>query len=65
MAVIHELQVPGVGSAARIALAVAFWAYYEEHKDERLFSVKFWIISKTVYWHDCYDVFVLIFGTPS
>lgn len=62
MAVIHELDTPGVGAAAKTVIAIAFWQYYDDHKDFRMFSVKFWFISKTVYWRDAYDVFALIFG---
>lgn len=46
----------------RSTLNMLFWSWYATNEDRKLTTVKWWIISKTVYVKDLHDVFALLFG---
>ncbi len=40
-----------------------FWNWYHVHANDRILSVGWWIIKKTVRVKDLYSVFVMLFGS--
>ena len=70
MYAVEEVNVSGLvagtnAEGIREEIAAIFWAWFNNHRDQKVTTVKFWFISKTVYVRDLYDLFVLLFGHPS
>jgi hypothetical protein len=51
-----------ISPSEKAALAAALWGWIEQHKNDRVWTVKFWIISKTFTIGDLYPVFELVLG---
>ena len=70
MAAINEIRVnlasanvpPEVIGAVKSAFAVAFWQWYRINKTDRLVTIKWWFIRKTIRVGDLHDVFEMLFG---
>lgn len=43
-------------------LNAIFWSWYSMNEDRKLTTVRWWIISKTIYLRDLKEVFALLFG---
>jgi hypothetical protein len=68
MAAINEVRVssaqipPAIVELARREFAHAFWEWFRLNQNRRLFKIKVWFISKSVYVRDLHDVFEMLFG---
>lgn len=68
MAHVDSIKVPGaVGTLADIvrrSFAKEMWEWYESHKDDKLTTIKVWVISVTIRVHHVRPLFVILFGEP-
>lgn len=68
MAAIHEVDLGNLagvypsGDSWREFVANAFWAWFHDHRDDRVTTVRVWFFSKTLYVRDLYQIFILLFG---
>ena len=62
MAAIDQAATVAIPPAVLDALKAALWAWTDEHAEDRVFTVKIWIISKTFRVKDLDPVFELILG---
>lgn len=64
MAAIHEVQLSATGTSGvdKSAVAAALWKWLRQHKDDKVYTINFWIIRKTLTFGDLFPVFTLILG---
>lgn len=77
MAVIHNVQLrsgefdvtvnqlESIVQWVREAVADDMWRWFEEHKDDKILTVRKWIFNYTFYVHHLESVFELLFGPRS
>jgi hypothetical protein len=68
MAAIDNVNFPkltgAVSDAVRALLAVEMWKWYEDHQNDKITTVRFWVINVTVHVHELRPLFVMLFGEP-
>lgn len=47
----------------KLAIAAELWKWIDANPNYKIFSVKWWILSKTVTVKDCRPIFTLLLGT--
>jgi hypothetical protein len=59
---VTALQIAGDESAIRALIGGIFWAWFRDHQDQKVTTIKVWFISRTVYVRDLRAIFELLFG---
>lgn len=68
MAALDEVNIQAVvdstnnGDIIRSFLKAELWAWYDQHKNDEVKTVNFWIIHRTIYVRDLYQIFILLLG---
>ena len=65
MAAIHEVRVASTSGASEVdktALAAALWQWLRQHRNDKVYTINFWIIRKTLTFGDLFPVFTMILG---
>jgi hypothetical protein len=59
----HIQEIPDwVKPLIKATVAKFFWTWYHQHENDKIVSIGWWIIKKTVRVRDIHGVFVLLFG---
>jgi hypothetical protein len=68
MAVVDDIKIPGALSAVAALvkqnLANEMWAWYRDHENDTITTVKVWFINVKIHVHDIRVLFVILFGEP-
>lgn len=67
MYAVEEIDTTGLANTTnedeiRKSISAMFWMWYQTHAEQKVTTVKFWFISKTVYVRDLHSLFQLLFG---